>query len=546
MRALTLMIGSGALWMALLVSAAPQAQAQPPAGPPAAVPQLFETADRCQACHNGLTTPSGGDVSIGVDWRASMMAHSARDPYWQAAVRREVLDHPAAAVAIENECSRCHMPMAHVTQTAMGGTGQVFANLPAAGVATPMQALAADGVSCTACHQIMKDKLGSPESFTGHFVIDTVTPADQRTVFGPFAIEPGLQNLMHSATTFRPAESAHIQSSELCATCHTLYTHTLDAAGKAIGTLPEQVPYLEWRHSAYRDTKSCQTCHMPVVAEPVRVSNTLGEPRTDVSRHTFRGANFFMLKVLNRFRDELGVPTLPQELELAAQDTRAHLERESASLRIERAERDGDRLVVELQVANRGGHKLPTAYPSRRAWLHVRVTDGSGAVVFESGAVLPSGIIAGNDNDADATAYEPHYGEITAGDQVQIYENIIVDANGAVTTGLLTGLRYVKDNRLLPDGFDKSTAHADIAVHGEASADADFTAGGDRVRYRVRAPGSGPLTVTAELLYQSAGYRWAQNLRTQPAPETDRFVRYYEAMSHVATARLAGATLTIR
>ncbi|MGE3490054.1 MAG: hypothetical protein AB7N29_08615 [Vicinamibacterales bacterium] len=545
MRAVTLLIGGGVLWAALLLAAAPHAQGQPAAARPAAAPQLFETADRCQACHNGLTTPSGRDVSIGVDWRASMMAHSARDPYWQAAVRREVLDHPAAAAAIENECSRCHMPMAHVTQTASGGTGQVFANLPAAGAATPMQAMAGDGVSCTVCHQITGDKLGSPESFTGHFVIDTVTPADQRTVFGPFAIDPGLQNLMHSATTFRPAESAHVQSSELCATCHTLYTHTLDAAGKAIGTLPEQVPYLEWRHSSYRDTKSCQACHMPVVAEPVRVSSTMGEPRTEVSRHTFRGANFWMLRVLNRFRDELGVPTLPQELELAAQDTLAHLERESAAVQIARAERDGGTLVLDLRVINRGGHKLPTAYPSRRVWLHVRIADPAGTVVFESGAVAPTGAIAGNDNDADAAAYEPHYSEITDPGQVQIYENIMVDANGAVTTGLLTGLRYVKDSRLLPDGFDKATASADIAVHGAASADHDFTAGGDQIRYRVAAP-AGPLTVTAELLYQSIGYRWAHNLRTRPAPETERFTRYYDAMSHVATARLAGAAATVR
>ena len=30
------------------------------------------------------TTPSGEDVSIGVAWRATMMANSSRDPYWQA------------------------------------------------------------------------------------------------------------------------------------------------------------------------------------------------------------------------------------------------------------------------------------------------------------------------------------------------------------------------------------------------------------------------------------------------------------------------------
>ena len=49
---------------------------------------LFVTAERCVACHNVLVAPTGEDISIGSDWRSSMMANSARDPYWQAGVRR--------------------------------------------------------------------------------------------------------------------------------------------------------------------------------------------------------------------------------------------------------------------------------------------------------------------------------------------------------------------------------------------------------------------------------------------------------------------------
>jgi hypothetical protein len=45
----------------------------------------------------------------GSDWRGSMMANSSRDPYWLAAVRREAIDHPAQAVAIEDTCATCHM-----------------------------------------------------------------------------------------------------------------------------------------------------------------------------------------------------------------------------------------------------------------------------------------------------------------------------------------------------------------------------------------------------------------------------------------------------
>jgi hypothetical protein len=34
-----------------------------------------------------------------------------------------------------------------------------------------------------------------------------------------------------------------------------------------------------------------------------------------------------------------------------------------------------------------------------------------------------------------------------------IYESIMTDASGSVTTGLLRGTRFVKDNRLLPRGL---------------------------------------------------------------------------------------------
>ena len=37
---------------------------------------LFQTSDRCFACHNGLTTSAGEDVSIGFSWRPTMVANS--------------------------------------------------------------------------------------------------------------------------------------------------------------------------------------------------------------------------------------------------------------------------------------------------------------------------------------------------------------------------------------------------------------------------------------------------------------------------------------
>ncbi|HEX6493876.1 MAG TPA: hypothetical protein VF018_00240, partial [Acidobacteriaceae bacterium] len=75
----------------------------------------FRTSDRCVACHNGLKTKAGEDISIGFAWRASVMANSSRDPYWQSSVRRESIDHPGSQAAIEDDCSTCHMPLTHFT-----------------------------------------------------------------------------------------------------------------------------------------------------------------------------------------------------------------------------------------------------------------------------------------------------------------------------------------------------------------------------------------------------------------------------------------------
>ena len=421
---------------------------------------LFTTSHSCLACHNGLTTPTGEDVSIGFNWRASMMANSARDPYWQAAVRRETMDHPEAAAAIEDECSKCHMPMARYAANAGGGLGTVFEHLPIGSASTPADLLAADGVSCALCHQITDEGLGTEASLTGNFRIDTERPDGERAVFGPFEIEDNRIRLMQSTTGFRQTEASHIQDSELCATCHTLITHALGPDGEVIGELPEQTPYQEWLASDYRTQQSCQDCHMPEVEAPAPISSVLGEEREGLSRHSFRGGNAFMLRMLQRYRSELGVEALPQELELAARDAQEHLEKESARVRIERARIEAGRIEAEVVIESLAGHKLPTAYPSRRVWLELTVRDAGGAVLFQSGALGPDGQIEGNDNDADPRAYEPHYEAITEAGEVQIYESILVDSTDAVTTGLLHGVRYVKDNRLLPTGFDKGCRRA--------------------------------------------------------------------------------------
>ena len=45
------------------------------------------------------------------------------------------------------------------------------------------------------------------------------------------------------------------------------------------------------------------------------------------------------------------------------------------------------------------------------------------------------------------------------------------------------------------------------------------------------------MTVSAELLFQTIGYRWAENLRDYDAFETNRFVEYYEESAEDRHAR---------
>ncbi len=506
--------------------------------------EIFATSDQCMACHNGLRTPSGEDVSIGASWRGSMMANSSRDPYWQASVRREVLDLPVAAQAIQDECATCHMPMSRTEARFAGAEGRVFDHLPVVRDGDRSDRLAHDGVACSMCHQITDHNLGMPESFAGGYVVSPFDAARGRPIFGPFKIERGLTTIMRSATGFEPTEAGHVRQSELCATCHTLITKARGPKGEVIGELPEQMPFQEWKHSAYvAEQRSCQSCHMPVVEEDTPIASVLGAPRKGLARHTFVGGNVFMQRMLNRYRRELGVAATAAEMDRSIEGTLANLRKATAELSITRVARSEGRLVADVHVRNLTGHKLPTGYPSRRVWLHFAVRNRAGRVVFESGAVAPNGAIVGNDNDVDQHGVEPHHTEITTSDQVQIYESVMSNSAGRPTTGLLTAVRFLKDNRLVPKGFNKSTADPWIAVVGRAVEDPDFVDAGDHMRYTIDLNWTdGPFQIDAELRFQAIGFRWAENLRPYNAAETNRFVRYYESMASSSSEVLATAT----
>ena len=509
----------------------------PGPGPGGTTLTVFETDDFsgsgiCATCHSRLTDEAGHNVSNDAHWRSTMMANAAKDPLWKAKISSEVARNPQVKSIIEDKCSRCHTGMARY-QAKTDGTPPVEVLAPG-GFLDPANSLheaAMDGVSCTLCHQVQPVGLGTPDSYTGKYVIDTETFPPDRLIFGPYDNPFG--NPMRQSSGFNPVPGAQIQSSAHCGSCHTLYTPALDASGTYLDyEFPEQTTYLEWEHSQF--ARTCQDCHLPDAVGSVVISNRPPRlaARTPFGQHHFVGGNSFMVNMLKSNAATLGVTADAVHFDDTIFRTLFQLKQDTARVTVFDTDRGTDLLTVTVDVENLAGHKLPSGLPSRRAWLHLVVSKPGGAVVFESGRPLPEGGIEGNDAenpDPASLPYEPHYDDvITSWDQVQIYEPIMLTYEGGVTHTLLRAYSYVKDNRLLPAGFDKATAHDDFAVWGSAAGDPDFIGGSDRVVYEIPITGiNGSLDVSVELLYQTVSNTFIDDLESTPTDLVADFMAMY-------------------
>lgn len=494
--------------------------------------EFFTAAGNCVPCHKNNIDESGNDVSVGEYWRSTMMANAANDPYYLAGVSTNIDRFPEYSAEIESKCSKCHMPMAHISDMFFGEESLIFGTNGYLNTEHNLHKLAMDGVSCTSCHQIQDEELGEFSSFSGGFAIDDTTPMGSRTLFGRFELHQSSQNMMAKSSGFISQKSDHLIQSEICATCHNLYTQfVLEDGIFSDEWFAEQTPYTEWLHSIYATESACQDCHMPPADGSVVLSNMgPGGPRSPYAKHSFVGGNVYMLGIINNYGGEFGVQAGPDNFEATMKRTLSQLQTDTAEIEISEPETDGERISFDVTTSILTGHKFPTGYPSRRAWLRINVKDVDGNVIFESGTVGDDGSIIGNCNDEDGMAFEPHYDEITSAEQVQIYETIIMDVEENLTTILLAASSYIKDNRLLPSGFDKSTASDDIKPYGVAFVDDNFGAGGDTVRYKVdigNAPG--PFSIDVDLLYQSISYRWADDLSIYDTEQAMIFSEYYAA-----------------
>ncbi len=491
---------------------------------------LVSASGNCAACHSGLQDAQGNELSFDTLWRASMMGHAAKDPYWLATVGSETEEFPQLEAVIADKCATCHMPLAHfdaqVNEQPTLILGDGFLN-----PANLLHDLASDGVSCNVCHQITGENFDQPESNSGGYLIDALNRDwGARASYGPFAIEDTNAQIMTQASGYQVVQSEHITEAAMCGTCHNLFTPFLDADNQIAGEFPEQTIYLEWQNSAFAGGGSCSACHMPQV-DDAQITNIVSTTQPYLRKHSFTGANAFMLKLLQADAEITGITAEDDQMQAAINRVMTQLSAPpNTVVRMGNVTLEESVLDAEVSVSNGNGHKFPAGFPSRRVWLHVWVTDGSGATIFESGAVDEQGKIAGNDNDTDPTLYEPHYDVISDPEQVQIYEAIMHNTENEVTTTLLKAAGYLKDNRLLPAGFSLADADPAIAPYGLVTGDETFIAGRDTLHYAVDVSAyEGPFTINFELYYQSIGYRWAENLRGYSNEQSQQFFALYDS-----------------
>lgn len=339
----------------------------------------------------------------------------------------------------------------------------------------------------------------------------------------------------------------------------------------------EQATYLEWVNSAFQNVindptryaggvKTCQDCHMSdslngnvlqtkianvednqyPAAEHRAPNDQLNVPiRTSgFARHQFQGLNVYLLEMFNQFSNDLGVRTCDYMasgcsanpptggIPFAERNFLEQAAEQTATLAVSKPSIKGSTLTTDVTVTNLTGHRFPSGVSFRRAFIDFVVRDAkTNAILFESGRTNSIGAITdmqGNvlpseyngSTGPNGHAFQPHFwtgNPITNDGQVQIFEELLKDADGNFTTSFIRQDCHFKDNRILPLGWRQNGPDLK-QFFGEPLKETWSDGTGDDphyqdplgangqavVRYSVVLPaGVSAVTVTAQLYYQA-------------------------------------------
>lgn len=526
------------------------------------------------------------NLSVSSEWRHSAMGFSGRDPVFLSQLEAEREAYPHLADQIDNKCLSCHSPLGQRQLVKDKGPSALFTHdLLQATEGDPNAiygALGRDGVSCVVCHQMSPTDLGEPSTFAGNFKLEEKLDH----IYGPYKKVATLP--MEQSLGLTPHQGTHLSDSKMCASCHTVVLPALRAdkkySSEEFGKLlkledpaqnfHEQTTYLEWQNSEFSGLNSdgnakasCQSCHMPRTYKgrklQFRIANIEDDTfpkvehraddallhldvRNDYARHTLHSINVFLLEMFRQHPQTLGISLRDNLLPRAdakggfeqAIDTAVQTSREdSARIKITGATRIDGNLRVYVRVSNKSGHKFPTGITFRRAFVELTVRSGN-KVIWASGETDKWGVIGTREQEKFTplkseffvdNEFQPHHQIITKENQVQIYEQLVAASDGSITTSFLNVNRVIKDNRLLPYGWESGKS-SNIIQPKFVDGDKDYASGygSDLTTYLIPLPAHAdqPITVTARLYYQALPpYYLKHRFDSAKGPATQRL--YY-------------------
>jgi len=498
---------------------------------------------------------------------------------------------PNGAAFVQDLCLRCHGVMGQRQfHIAHPGDDGLFTRNLLQDSKSEYGALARDGVSCAVCHHMSADKLFDPSTYTGLF---NVGPPDE--LYGPYdsPTQLPMQNAIGVNAMFAMQfgkDQFGKRTASLCASCHTIQLPVYDNKGRQVldrdgqpKTEFEQTTFVEWLNSSFflppTNQITCQDCHMPTNYQGVdlalKIANIeddtfpavpgLGPStrapdselelpiRGEYSRHQLNGINLFVLEMFDQFRRDLGLfkvdPNLPSSIrdEISSQKTAVQegirqAQTATAQVEVGSVSISASTLSATIKVTNLAGHNFPSGVSFRRAFINFQVLDAAGKVLWASGNTNSAGIIVDNRGaplrteffSATQQTFQPHFWEnapITSDKQVQIYEELVADPQGRLTTSFLSLDHKVKDNRIQADGRLPNGPLAELIPSVGVGDDPSYQngCGCSIVSYQIplaQIPGA-PAAVQAAIYYQSIPpYYLRQRSEQGRGTDTARLVQF--------------------
>jgi hypothetical protein len=300
-------------------------------------PAQFASAASCGECHPNHLA----------EWESSMHAFGGVDPVMHR--MNEIARMEAGSSGLDESCISCHAPGAE-------RAGE------------PTAELLSEGVSCDVCHS-MADV---PPVADIHFLAE-LDPKGPKVA----AMTAPVPTDAHDSLV-RPFFATSTQ----CAPCHQVNF----PSGEGL-----ENTYEEWSDSNLSGMGiECQDCHMPEYSGQAAIN---GPTRENLHRHTFTGVDY----AYEAFR---GI-----DLDAQKEAIRALL-RNSVTMTVHGlapSAMPGAPLDFDVTIVNdRTGHSIPSGVSfSREMWIEARVTDGTGAILFHSGALHPNGDLVTEMEDPD-------------------------------------------------------------------------------------------------------------------------------------------------